>query len=91
MATKAIIITDEQVEKLETWLNKLDAMSEVFFDLAQEAREAGNHDVEEDFMKKVRRADERQLAILKTLDILGFSWNHAKNEDGTETLHLILP
>lgn len=92
MASKAIIITDEMVDRLEKWLNHLDKLSVKYWTKAEEAEKAGDEDTEHHYRMKTDRIDDQQIAALKALDMLGFSWKcDSLNDDGTETLHLILP
>lgn len=91
MSAKAIIITDEQVERLESWLNHLDKASMKYWNKSEEAEKAGDMEDAKKYERKSFNMDAKQGAVLQTLDEIGFSWKCSLNEDGTDSYKLILP
>lgn len=91
MSARAIIITDEQVERLERWLNHLDKMSMKYWNKSEEAEKAGDMEAAKKYERKSFNMDAKQDAALKALDGIGIMWKCSLNEDGTDSYKLILP
>lgn len=91
MSAKAIIITDEQVERLESWINHLDKLSMKYWNKSEEAEKAGDMEAAKKYMRKSYGMDDKQEAALKALDEIGFSWKCSMNTDGTDSFKLFLP
>ena len=91
MELHEIIVTDEQIERLERWLNHLDKLSMKYWWKSQEAEVAEDDEARKKYLQKSYNMDDKQEAALKALDELGISWKTTLNEDGTEKFTLILP